>query len=72
MPKLSRTLIATAFTFLAAAPALAHGQSPSAGFAEAHAHPHGMEWLVGLAPADVGRGAQPAAIRWTNDPATRP
>ncbi|HJP23218.1 MAG: hypothetical protein QF546_09115 [Alphaproteobacteria bacterium] len=49
MPTLTRTLLATALTGLGASTALAHGQSPSAGFAQVHAHPHGMEWLIGLA-----------------------
>ncbi|HJM48264.1 MAG TPA: hypothetical protein QGF63_00290 [Alphaproteobacteria bacterium] len=71
MPKLSRTLIATAFTFLAAAPALAHGQSPSAGFAEAHAHPHGMEWLVGLAAVAAIAALFGTGRRWARSSARR-
>ncbi len=49
MPTLTRTFLAGALTVLGASTVLAHGQSPSAGFAEVHGHPHGMEWLIGLA-----------------------
>ena len=49
MPTLTRSFLAATMTVLGASAALAHGESPSAGFAQAHGHPHGVEWLIGLA-----------------------
>ena len=60
----TRTLLATALTVLGGAPALAHGQSASAGFAQAHAHPHGMEWLIGLAAVAAIAALFAAGRRW--------
>ncbi len=65
MPTLTRTLLATALSGLGASTALAHGESPSAGFAQLHGHPHGVEWLIGLAAVAAIAVLFGAGQRWT-------